>query len=325
MSGEPIEKPRRVPWPPHAAEGDAPPRESAYWRTPRALGDDDGRRAATMASIDLPAPREGTLGERVRAWWEAIETVWLGRTAASFLERAAAQGWAPDPPMLYCPSCAESVGPYELQRDSSGRERCGSCAGSRLPWQRALRLGDYRGLLRRAVHELKFTAWRRVGEELGTLLGAMIALELDRAGIARQEAALVPVPTFWARRLARGIDHTLTLCRSASKASGVEVAAVLRRRAGPTQVEVAASSRSANIRGRLTLVNPARADGKKHLLVVDDVRTTGATMREACRAIREGLGRSGYATFNGDLWACTVAVSSGRRGGVVWGEEGRSA
>lgn len=278
-----------------------------------------------MASIDLPAGEGTSLRERFGAWWDAIETVWLGRTAESFLERAAAQGWAPDPPTLYCPSCAESVGPYELQRDSAGRERCGSCAGARLPWQRALRLGDYRGLLRRAVHELKFTAWRRVGEELGTLMGAMIAVELDRAGIARSEAVLVPVPTFWARRLARGIDHTLTLCRSASKASGVEIATVLRRRAGPTQVEVAASSRGSNVRGRLRLVNPTRLTGKTHLLVVDDVRTTGATMREACRAIKAGLKGAEMPPFTGAVWTCVAAVASSRRGGVVWAEEGRSA
>jgi len=43
---------------------------------------------------------------------------------------------------------------------------CPACRGKRLPWARAVRLGEYDGLLRDAIHEVKFTRWRTLGSDL---------------------------------------------------------------------------------------------------------------------------------------------------------------
>lgn len=219
------------------------------------------------------------------------------------------------------------MGLYELGPEGDGPDAapdpvggCGACECKRLPWARVVRLGDYTGLLRRAVHELKFHKWRPVGVELGELLGAALAAELSRAGVPREACCLVPVPTPWWRRVMRGVDHTEVLARAAGVTSGVRVVRGLRRKWRPSQLAVSASARRDNVRGSF-LVRGRLPAGVKLAVVIDDVRTTGATMMEAARTLRRGWGvKSGGPLF--DLWSAPVAVAVSRRRPLAWSEAG---
>jgi predicted amidophosphoribosyltransferase len=216
------------------------------------------------------------------------------------------EGWSRDERGSYCGRCGGTVGPFEA--DGEG---CGSCRQQRLPWEKAIRLGPYSGLLRDAVMDLKFHRWRQTGAQLGRALGQVIGEELDRAQVPRSRAVLVPVPTHWRRRVSRGVDHTWVLARAAEAGSGVEVRRALARRFGPSQVEVSASERRSNVSG--VFVGRGRGVFEREVTVVlDDVRTTGATLRAAVRAL--GLGGSGDR-----VWVATVAVTpiAGRREGGV--------
>jgi ComF family protein len=243
-----------------------------------------------------------------------VERELLGRTAVSFIRRATEQGWAPDEASAYCHRCAESLGPYEGAREPG----CPGCRSARLPWERALRLGTYHTLLRRAIHELKFTRWRRVGMELGALLGAMIASEIDAAGESRQGVAIVPIPSSYRRRLVRGIDHTQVLVQAIARTTGLQIVHALSRRHGPSQVSVPQSERTANVRDAFVHKGTIPS-GIRVLIVVDDVRTTGATLTAATKALRTLLRTPGRENVR--LWTAVVAVTpspvSGRRN-PVW-------
>jgi predicted amidophosphoribosyltransferase len=229
---------------------------------------------------------------------DLIETQFLGRTGLSFDRRTRLTGWAADPQDAYCQRCGGSVGQHEA--DGEG---CGACRRKRLPWERALRLGPYTGQIRAAVLDLKFRGWHQTGAELGRVLGEYLGESLERAQIPAKEAAIVPVPAHWTRRVRFGVDHTLTLGRAASRASGVPLRRVLARRAGPSQLQVPVSQRMSNVSGVFRVRRGRDLPVSVGVVVVlDDVRTTGATLRSACRAIRSG--------FEADrIWVLTAGVT----------------
>ncbi|MFG0285278.1 MAG: ComF family protein [Phycisphaerales bacterium JB039] len=245
----------------------------------------------------VPAPPPARLASVALAF----ESMWLGLAAAP-IAQLRAEGWAPDGPLAYCPRCAQNVGPFEADGDG-----CPACRGRRPPWRRLVRLGSYDDALRDAIMALKFQAWRRVGTDLGALLGRAIAERLDAVGVDRREVALAPAPMVAGRRIVRGIDHTLVLARAASGASGAPLQRLLYRRRRPAQTSLTATERAraqAGAFGGMSGVRPAAL-----VVVIDDVLTTGATMRSACAEVGHLQRASGQ---RAQVWGAVVAVTAAR-------------
>ncbi len=228
---------------------------------------------------------------------DVFETQLLGRTGLSFERRSRQLGWQPDAIEDYCVRCGGSVGPHE-----SDGEGCPTCRRKRLPWQRAIRLGAYAGHLQVSIRDLKFRAWRQTGVELGRCMGDRLAWHLERANTEPSDAVIVPVPCHWTRRVRFGVDHTLVLARAASGQCGVPVRRLLTRRPGPRQLQVSATERSRNVSRAFQKRRFGRLQAPKLVIVLDDVRTTGATLRACCRTIR-----SGYPVES--VWVVTAGVT----------------
>jgi predicted amidophosphoribosyltransferase len=260
----------------------------------------------------IVAPRPVDPGEMPacgRSTWAEIERVWLGVVSPPFARRAAEAGWRPDEPGAYCPNCVRTAGAFEV-RDGV----CARCAAEpRTPWDRAVRLGVFDGFLRDVVHDVKFTRWHALGRQAGRALGEAVGRELQAAGVEGR-VVVVPTPTTLRRRLARGIDHAGSIALGVGQALGAPVVGAVGRAHRPSQLAVPPSERAENVAGAF---HPRRAGrrlgaGRKVIVVVDDVMTTGATMRGVCRAVRAGR-RTDEKTGKDIVWAAVLA-RAGERG-----------
>lgn len=266
----------------------------------------DSPTAAGAGPSDV-AGRSMSLIDAVRE----IERVWLGLRTPPLRERLAAAGWRIEDRAAACWRCGVSVGAHEA--DETG---CGACRRTALPWDRMVRLGEFEGVLREAVHEVKFTKWRRLGDELGRMLGAKLAEELDRAGVDRAAVGVVPVPmSFW-RRMGRGIDHSRVIARGVAAALSrrevvVPVLAVMRKEYRPPQWSVPVGQRGRNVARSMSVVGVLPTDVRT-LIVIDDVTTTRSTLRTACAALREVDGND-RGELRRSIWCGVVAATPDER------------
>ncbi len=186
-------------------------------------------------------------------------------------------------PVPACPRCAATVGPF-----AATDGRCTHCRDESLPFDAAVRLGSYDGLLHEAVLRLKHHS----GEGLAELLGELWADHAGPALRAFRADAIVPVPLHWRRRWRRGYNQSEALAHGLATRLRLPLRPswLHRIRATPIQPSQTLAGRRENVRGAFAATKVLVAG--KTVLLVDDVMTTGATASEAARALRAaGVGR----------------------------------
>jgi predicted amidophosphoribosyltransferase len=154
----------------------------------------------------------------------------------------------------------------------------------------------YEGPARALVHGLKF----RGALGLAELMAAQIVATAP-PGLLGADAHLVPVPTPPARRRARGFDHAGRLTDAIAARTGLPVAHCLRR-TGPAPRQARAHGRAARLEAGRIEIGVAGAVPRA-VILVDDVHTTGATLR-ACGRMLE---------MNGATWISAVAYARALR------------
>ncbi|MDZ4794469.1 MAG: ComF family protein [Bacteroidota bacterium] len=132
-------------------------------------------------------------------------------------------------------------------------------------------------LLQQLLHQLKYKGNRDLGLQLGRIMGEQI----QQSGRFEVDA-LVPLPLFPVKEKKRGYNQAMVLCEGMAQQMKIPVMdkVVTRPQHTETQTKKGRIERWENIEGKFVLSDPA-AITNKHLLLVDDVVTTGATF-EAC-------------------------------------------
>lgn len=162
---------------------------------------------------------------------------------------------------------------------------CPWCKGKgRPPFERIARLGIYDEPLRILIHHMKYHRRWALGEMLADRL---LASESAKAVMATADC-LLPVPLHFRRQFGRGYNQSQVLARRIGQQCHVPVVrGVIRIRNTRTQTEIRSQKdRHDNVRGAFTLVNSSVVTGK-HVVVVDDVMTSGATLQAVGRALLE--------------------------------------
>lgn len=158
---------------------------------------------------------------------------------------------------------------------------CALCREHPPGFDRLLALWSYEPPLDKVVQALKF---RRL-DYLGSHLAKVLAEELgsDLAGCE----AIVPVPLHWRRRLTRGYNQAERIALPLARSLGLPmIPGLVRRRATPPQSRLGRKERLANLRRAFRVRHPERLQGR-HLLLLDDVATTGATLDAAATVLKK--------------------------------------
>lgn len=188
------------------------------------------------------------------------------------------------------PTCAQCGQPLAAPPEgiATATHRCGACLLAPPAYDRACAVGVYAGVLRDLIHALKYQRIYGLVRPLGELLRQHFGVYWD----ACPPAALVPVPLHRSKLRVREFDQALALARHVSQGVGIPLwtDVLIRHRPTRSQVGLSAAERRRNIRGAFTVHKPQDCTGKA-LLLIDDVYTTGATVQECARLLRQAGAR----------------------------------
>lgn len=115
-------------------------------------------------------------------------------------------------------------------------------------------------------------------------LARLFAKELKKEQFFDNIDLILPIPLHWRKKLKRGFNQSEEIARCISEISGIKYADNLKARPHSTQTRKNAIERAANMEGTIYTCNSDELAGL-HVLIVDDVMTTGATILTAAKAI----------------------------------------
>ena len=132
--------------------------------------------------------------------------------------------------------------------------------------------------IRNLIHNLKYKGIREIGYELGRIYG----LSLEKSGFTSDIDLIIPVPLHPAKKRIRGFNQSETISLGIADVVNlpVDVKSLARTTVSATQTKRSRYERWTNVEGIFNVIEPEAIIGK-HILLVDDVITTGSTI-ESC-------------------------------------------
>jgi len=196
---------------------------------------------------------------------------------------------------LLCRACAEKLplAPshcYRCKVTTESYAVCRSCA-PHTQLNRVVVGTPYQGVARALVHRMKYERARAGVGEIATWLAPLMAHFSERM-------VLVPVPTATSRIRARGYDHARLLTRVLAHRTSLPYRLLLARSGQAHQVGASRAGRLNQLQGTFRPVHTEQIKGR-HVVLVDDVLTTGASLETAARTLR----RAGAASVSAIVFA----------------------
>lgn len=196
-------------------------------------------------------------------------------------ELAQVDDWQPDQPDDYCQRCGASAGPGSVLADG-----CTFCRGKKLPWDRVTRLSLYDEPMDGWLKQMKFAKQWSWASHLGQLLAERVGEPIEQ-----DKMVVTYVPMHWRRRWRRGFNQAELMARSLAKARGWPMVPLLQRTNWtPPQPSVIPSQREQNVKHSFELREVDLKDWQ--VVVVDDIKTSGATLGTCCKLLKGAGARS---------------------------------
>jgi ComF family protein len=151
-------------------------------------------------------------------------------------------------------------------------------------------LGYFDDRLQTIIHDLKFHGLKPLGTGLGRGLAELMAPWADRM----KADFIIPVPLHESRRLSRGFNQAEEIGRELSHRLKIPLRSdlLICVRKTRQQAKLPAAQRELNVRGAFAVDDEKRILSGRRIILVDDVTTTGATLRENARVLRQaGAGK----------------------------------
>ena len=179
-----------------------------------------------------------------------------------------------------CPVCGNPS-------DRPGRHVCSDCLNrfSTVPPDAGIAAALwFDGTARRLIHEFKFRSQLHLREDLVDFLEGAALVHYDVAKVD----LVVPIPSVWFRCWLRGYNQSALLAKSLARRLKLPFdPRILRRKGLPRrQASLDSAGRAKNAKGTFKVpVRKSAAVKGKTILLVDDIRTTGATLLEARKTL----------------------------------------
>jgi ComF family protein len=186
-------------------------------------------------------------------------------------------------PRIHAPFCATCSEPFSGAITDTFT--CANCAHRSLHFEAAVAAYRSRGIVRRLVHQFKYGHQQHLRHPIAKWLGETLG---DPRLRGRHFDAIVPVPLHPARERERGFNQAALLAELLSKRAGIPLRnALLRVRYTTTQTAYDRQERMENLKDAFCLRKNADVRGSR-MLLVDDVLTTGSTLSECARVLKDG-------------------------------------
>jgi competence protein ComFC len=184
----------------------------------------------------------------------------------------------------YCPHCGQSVSRYAVLPDG-----CSHCFGQQVHFDGIARAGIYSDVLRKMI-----LGFKKDRTELAPVLTLLADSVLQGSFFAQDIQLFVPVPLHWTRRILRGYNQSYLFAKELSYGRIKVSTDLVRIRRTAMQTSLSLAKRAANVADAFAVRRDHEFSGKT-ICLVDDVKTTGATLNECAKVLKENGASKVYA------------------------------
>jgi ComF family protein len=177
----------------------------------------------------------------------------------------------------YCGRCGRDASKFALLDGA-----CPNCQGTKFHFDSIARSGVYREVLQQII-----LGFKKGRTELDSTVGFLGNSVLHGSGFYNDIELFVPVPLHWSRRLARGYNQSHLLARKLKHPTAKINTGLVRTRRTKLQPAMASPrARAKNVAGAFAVRFRHKFTNRK-ICLVDDIKTTGATLNECAKTLKE--------------------------------------
>ena len=196
--------------------------------------------------------------------------------------------------------CLCNKNPFRLPPENKSG-KCKRCRDKKLYGLYFALLYNERSLTRKLIHQFKYRPYvKDLAKVLAGILIEHFIIAKNNTAVIWQNSVLIPVPLEKNKLKSRGYNQAEELAKELSKILQIPLMTdvLIKIKGTLSQISLSAEKRQKNIKGAFLVKNSEKIK-KKKIFLVDDVYTTGATMEECSRVLREAEAKS--------VWGIAVA------------------